>query len=121
MEVVDALKQAELGGQAQRAFRAERDTVNELVPAASTDRLRDLAERANADRYLDQVKDLERDYVKRAERLERKLEKQVKKLPVDTPLDRWRRRRTRQRGAKDGGALVVFAVIGGAIAYIAWR
>jgi ferric-dicitrate binding protein FerR (iron transport regulator) len=121
MEVVDALNPGDLGGRAQRAIRAARETASELVPGASTDRLRDLAERANADRYLDQIKGLEQQYVKRAKKLERKLEKRVKQLPVDTPLDRRRRNRTRRRGAKAGAGLVAFAAIGGAIAYVVWR
>lgn len=121
MEVVDARNPGDLGGRAQRAIRAARETASELVPGASTDGLRDLAERANADRCLDQIKDLERQYVKRAKKLERKLEQRVKQLPVDTPLDRRRRSRTRRRGAKAGGGLVAFAAIGGAIAYVVWR
>lgn len=121
MEVVDALKHGELGEQAQRAFQAARETVvNELVPA-STDRLRDLAERVDVDRYLEQVKELERDYAKRAKKIERKLEKRAKKLPVDTPLDRHRRQRSRRRGAKGGMLFVVFAAVAGAIAWAIWR
>jgi ferric-dicitrate binding protein FerR (iron transport regulator) len=121
MEVVDALKQGDLGGHAQRAIRAARETVNGLASSASSDRLRELADHANADRYLDQVKELERHYVKRAKKMERKFEQRVKQLPVDTPLDRRRRSRTRRRGAKGGGVLVAFAAVGGAIAYVVWR
>lgn len=121
MEVVDALNPGDLGVRAQRAIRAARETAHQLVPGASTDRLRDLAERANGDGYLDQVKDLEHEYVKRAKKLERKLENRVKQLPVDTPLDRRRRSRIRRRGTKVGGGLVAFAAIGGAIAYAVWR
>ncbi|HSO94806.1 MAG TPA: hypothetical protein VLV81_02065 [Acidimicrobiia bacterium] len=121
MEAVDVLKPGHLGSQAQRALRAVRDSVHELVPSGSAERLRDLAERANADRYLDQVKDLEREYAKRAKRLERTFEKRVKKLPVDTPLDRRRRSRTRRRGVTGAGGLLLLAAVGAAIGYLLWR
>lgn len=121
MEVVDARKPGDLGSQAQRAVRAARDSVHELVPSGPAARLRDLAERANADRYLDQVKHLEREYAKHAKKLERKLEKRVKKVPLDTPLDRHRRSRTRRRSATGAGTLLLIAVAGGAIGYALWR
>jgi ferric-dicitrate binding protein FerR (iron transport regulator) len=57
--------------------------------------------------------------LKDVDKLERKLEKIAKRLPVDTPLDRRRRQRTKKRGMKAGTMLVITA--GGAAAYLVYK
>lgn len=62
-------------------------------------------------RYGRRVKKLER-------RFERKLEHAARALPVDTPVDKHRRRRT----AKRGGTVFMLAMVGGlAVAYLVWK
>ena len=64
-------------------------------------------------RYGKRVKKLERKF-------ERKLEHAARALPVDTPVDKHRRRRTAKRGA--GSTFFLLAVIAGlAVAYFAWK
>jgi hypothetical protein len=64
-------------------------------------------------RYGKQVKKLERKF-------EHKLEHAARRLPVDTPVDKHRRRRTTKRGA--GGTVFILAALGGlAVAYFAWK
>ena len=103
---------------AQRLLHGAKDLALETVVPASIDRVRDLAERLQSGRYREQVRKLERDFAHRTQKLERHLEQRVKRLPVDTPLDRRRRRRARRRGAT--GAVVIVA-LGGAAAFVAWR
>ena len=109
---------SDLEEQAQRVLYGAKDFALEKIVPASVDRARDLAERLQGRRYLEQVQALERDFAKRTKKLERRLEKKAKRLPVDTPLDKRRRRRARRRGA--AGAVVVIG-LGGTAAFVAWR
>ena len=64
-------------------------------------------------RYGKRVKKIERKF-------ERKLEHAARALPVDTPVDKQRRKRTAKKGA--GGTFFLFAILGGlALAYFAWK
>ena len=63
-------------------------------------------------RYGKRVKKLERKF-------ERKLEHAARALPVDTPVDKQRRRRTAKRS---GGTFFILTMLGGlAVAYFAWK
>jgi hypothetical protein len=118
MNAMNTMLDGDLEERAQSVLHGVRDFgIDTLVPA-STDRLHDLAGRVHPDRYRKQVRELEHDFTKRVGRLERKLERKVKNLPVDTPLDRRRRHRVRRRGA---AGIVAILGIGGAIAYAWWR
>jgi ferric-dicitrate binding protein FerR (iron transport regulator) len=55
---------------------------------------------------------------KNLHKLERKLEEASKRLPVDTALDRKRRRRTQKRGALGGLAAAAVALVAGGIAFV---
>ena len=68
-------------------------------------------------RYDEQQKRASRNVRK----LERKLERASKRLPVDTPLDKRRRRRNVQRAEAGGGLGVVVALVAGAVGYLVWR
>jgi hypothetical protein len=57
--------------------------------------------------------------LKDVDKIERRLEKVAKRIPVDTPLDRRRRSRAKKRGMKAGTMLVITA--GGAAAYLVYR
>jgi uncharacterized protein HemX len=72
----------------------------------------DLAAKGN-ERYGKQVK-------RRAKKLERRAEKLARKLPVDTPLDQQRRRRTTSRGVRTS-LLLVGALGLAAVVYLAWQ
>jgi hypothetical protein len=50
--------------------------------------------------------------------LERKIEEVSKRLPVETPLDRKRRRRTHKRGLVGGLAAAAVALVAGGVAFI---
>lgn len=56
---------------------------------------------------------------KRARKLERRVAEAAKRLPVDTPVDRRRRRRTVGRGALIVRLVLASAVV--AAVYVAWR
>jgi Flp pilus assembly protein TadB len=63
-------------------------------------------------RYGKRVRKLERKF-------ERKLEHAARALPVDTPVDKHRRRRATKRS---GGTFFILATLGGlAVAYFAWK
>jgi hypothetical protein len=55
---------------------------------------------------------------KNLHKLERKLEEVSKRLPVETALDRKRRRRTQKRSALGGLAAAAVALVAGGIAFI---
>ena len=118
MNMMKTLQDADLDERAQNVLHGVRDFGVDTLAPASTDRLRDLAERIRPDRYRKQVSELEGEFAKRVRRLERKLERKTKQLPIDTSLDRRRRRRVRRRGA--AGTIAILGV-GGAIAYAWWR
>ena len=120
MDVITSLKHADLEDTAQQALQHAREFALDTVVPASTDRLRDLAERVQLEKYREQVQHLEQDFAKRATKLERKLERKAKRLPVDTPLDRRRRRRTRRRGMGTASAIVLLAAAAAA-GYFFWR
>jgi hypothetical protein len=56
---------------------------------------------------------------RRTRKLERRLEKAARRLPVDTPVDKRRRRRTAGRAAWLVRIVLASAVV--AAAYVAWR
>ena len=89
----------------------------ELAPT-SIDQAHDLADRLHA-RYVEHRPALESEARPATrQRVERTLEHKAKRFPVDTPLDRRRRQRTRWRGVT--GAIVLLSLLGAA-AYLRWR
>jgi hypothetical protein len=86
-----------------------------------TESTRDLAKRAGKKLAIDGVELGREEISRRAKRrrAERRLEKAAKRLPVDTPVDKRRRRRTANRAAWLVRLMLAIAVI--AAIYLAWR
>jgi len=69
----------------------------------------------------DRAEEVQKKATRRYQKLERKLERASKKLPVDTPLDKRRRRRNVKRAETGGGLGALAALVAGGAAYLVWR
>lgn len=111
---------------ASKTFTEGKDAAGVLTRAVLTD-ARDLAGQASG-RAQEKAHDLaakgSRRYARQArhqaKKLERRAERMARKLPVDTPLDERRRRRTARRRTR--GTFLIVAGLGAlAAVYLAWR
>jgi hypothetical protein len=91
------------------------------VTMLDTENARDLAKRAGKKLAIEGVEFGREEISRRAKRrrAERRLEKAAKRLPVDTPVDKRRRRRTANGAAWLVRLVLATAVI--AAIYLAWR
>jgi len=118
---------------ASKTLNEGKDAAGVLTRAVLTD-ARDLAGQASekaqekahdlaakgSQRYGKQARRQARKAKHQARKLERRAEKVARKLPVDTPLDERRRRRTAKRGTRS--TFFVLATVGVLVAvYLAWR
>lgn len=88
-----------------------------------TEHARDRAKQAGKKLAVEGVelgrKEINRRAKRRGRKLEHRLEKAAKRLPVDTPVDKRRRRRTADRAAWLVRLVLAIAVV--AAIYVAWR